>query len=465
MPVASQLPLLPYGEVVRNMKKTDSDTHSSQLSLEVTVDDDSSTHLREFLSKNYKDLLGASFYDSFSRKKLGEVIENYLLDRQHLVPTGHDPTQYAKEMTKEIAGLGPLDDIITCVNVSNIMVNGPKEIKIETPAGEEMTDIKFDSEEHLQLIVKKILNLAGAPSATIANPIVEAMLDDIRITVTIPPVSDGETYMTIRKHSSFELTREIALDSGMITEDGLELCQLLIEGGANVFVVGPTNSGKTHFVKFLAGYICDERIITAEDVRELRLKKRYPDKEVLSLLTRLTEDPSTNIGMARLLKVLMRHNPGRILVGEVRAEEAADLIEIFNTGHQGGIGTFHAFNAQKAVKRMLQMALRAGQNINADMLSKDIADCMDVVIAQRKLKDGSRKIIEIAEVLGYENGQPQVQRLFRFKSMAENGKKNFTHERDPDGYLSSDLAERMVLKGIDKNRLKKWVRPEVFESL
>jgi len=284
----------------------------------------------------------------------------------------------------EIVGLGPLQSLMSNNDITEIVVNGPFEVRIQKDGQWHLLEgVRFESEEHLQLIARKILNLADS-TVTLAQPIVDARLPDARVNVSIPPVARVGTTINIRKFPPLNLTEEAMIESGLLTEEMLDLLKILVKGAANIIVAGATGSGKTTLLKRLAEYIPDNlRILTIEDTEEMRLKSLYPHKHIVSFECRHTNNEETNIDMARLLKNALRQTPDRIITGEVRGPEAYIMIEAMNTGHDGGITTLHANSAADAIKRLVQMTLRSGLQLTPELIGQMIADVIDIVIFQR----------------------------------------------------------------------------------
>lgn len=416
------------------------------------------SHVTEKVREDHGSLLAHALVDISEREALRQAIHKIVLDEKVVVPD-LDSKDLAKQLVDEIAGLGPIESFMSDDTVTEVMINGPKIIYIEQNGKQQRTNVTFEDEEHLTRYVRKMLNLAGAVVNT-SNPIVDARLPNIRINVVIPPVARLGTTVTIRKFPPLNLSIEEMIRNGQGTEEMFELLDLCVQGGANIFIAGPTGSGKTTLLKVLAGFIPDlERTLSIEDTEEGRLYELYPDKHFVPLECRFTDKDETNIDMARLLKSALRMYPYRLIVGEVRGPEANIMIESFNTGHDGSFATGHANGAVQALRRIMQMILRAGLQVSAEMIMETVCSAINIVVFQKKLKDGTRRITEIIEVRGSENGHPIIQNIYAYRESV--GK----FVRNKNGFISKDLADRMVLRRITREGLEKWVRKEDLDVI
>ncbi len=368
--------------------------------------------VRTYLTENHRTTFGQAIMSQEAKEELFDHIYYYLISENVPLFENLSLREFVHIVVDELAGLGPLEPLMKNDHIMEIMVNGPNEVYVDENGQLKLIpDIKFESEEHLQLIARKILNAARA-TVSLSKPTVDARLPESRIQVTIPPVARNGTTITIRKFPPLNLTEERMVASGMMTWDMLDLLKVLIQGGANMVICGSTGAGKTTLIKRLAEYIPeDARILTIEDTEEMRLKNLYPQKHIVSMECRLTDKEETTIDMGKLLKSALRQRPDRILVGEVRGPEAFIMLEALNTGHSGGLTSLHANNAKDAVKRLVQMTLRAGLQLSSEIIGQIVSDTIDIVIFQQRLPNGKRVIREIVEVLGYKDGKASFSRF------------------------------------------------------
>lgn len=429
------------------------------------VSEDAIKFVRDKLSLEHGNDLSRAFYDIAIRDKLEGSVRRYIHENDNLKDNGNKAVkEQAKEMVEEIVGLGPIDSLMHDDSIIEVMVNGPKEVYVEDHEGMRLTNIKFHDDEHVLSIARKMLNFANE-SVTEAKPICDARLSDVRLNVVIPPISRIGTTITIRKYPPINLSTENIIQSGLMTRDMFRLTSTLVKGGANILVVGSTGAGKTTTIKLLCGEIPEhERTLTIEDTEELRLKLMYPSKHIVSLECRFTGKEETTVDIAKLLKSSLRMRPSRIIVGEVRSLEAIDLIEIFNTGHDGGLSSLHANSARDAVTRLVQMILKNGLPLSTETIGQMVSRAIDIIVFQEKLEDGSRRITEIIELLGFENGLPVANTLYKYQitdaEFLENGRFKFIghHEEGEDCTISSELLAKVYKKGVRRNEVSKWVK-------
>ena len=275
-------------------------------------------------------------------------------------------------------------------------------------------DQSFESERRLEDIIQKIVGLAGR-EVNQANPIVDTRLPDgSRVNVVLPPISRTGAIVTIRKFSKTPMTIEQLIKFGSITQDIADILEKLIKAKYNVFICGGTGSGKTTFLNALSNYIPKgERIITIEDSAELQITGV---ENLVSLETRNSN--STGVGQISirdLIKSSLRMRPERIIVGEVRGAEALDMLQAMNTGHDGSLSTGHANSTKDMLSRLETMVLQGAEGLPLEAVRQQIASAIDVIIHLSRLRDHSRKTMEITEVVGYEKGEIKLNPLFVFE--------------------------------------------------
>lgn len=313
-----------------------------------------------------------------------------------------------------IRGLGILDEILADDSITEVMINGPDHIFVEHAGRLYRLNKKFDNERQLEDIIQKIVGKAGK-EVNQANPIVDTRLPDgSRVNVVLPPVSLSGPIVTIRKFSKTPMTVEMLLKYGSLTREAAAFLEKLIRAKYNIFISGGTGSGKTTFLNALSNFIPrDERIITIEDSAELQIKNI---ENLVSLETRNANTSGRGeISIRDLIRSALRMRPERIVVGEVRGAEALDMLQAMNTGHDGSLSTGHANSTRDMLSRLETMVLQGNDGLPLPAIRQQISSALDIIIHLSRLRDKSRRTMEITEVLGYENGEIQLNPLFVFK--------------------------------------------------
>lgn len=313
-----------------------------------------------------------------------------------------------------IRGLGILDEILADDSITEVMINGPDHIFVEHAGRLYRLNKKFDNERQLEDIIQKIVGKAGK-EVNQANPIVDTRLPDgSRVNVVLPPVSLSGPIVTIRKFSKTPMTVEMLLKYGSLTREAAAFLEKLVRAKYNIFISGGTGSGKTTFLNALSNFIPrDERIITIEDSAELQIKNI---ENLVSLETRNANTSGRGeISIRDLIRSALRMRPERIVVGEVRGAEALDMLQAMNTGHNGSLSTGHANSTRDMLSRLETMVLQGNDGLPLPAIRQQISSALDIIIHLSRLRDKSRRTMEITEVLGYENGEIQLNPLFVFK--------------------------------------------------
>ena len=315
-----------------------------------------------------------------------------------------------------IRGLGILDEILADDSITEVMINGPDHIFVEHAGRLYRLNKKFDNERQLEDIIQKIVGKAGK-EVNQANPIVDTRLPDgSRVNVVLPPVSLSGPIVTIRKFSKTPMTVEMLLKYGSLTREAAAFLEKLVRAKYNIFISGGTGSGKTTFLNALSNFIPrDERIITIEDSAELQIKNI---ENLVSLETRNANTSGRGeISIRDLIRSALRMRPERIVVGEVRGAEALDMLQAMNTGHDGSLSTGHANSTRDMLSRLETMVLQGNDGLPLPAIRQQISSALDIIIHLSRLRDKSRRTMEITEVLGYENGEIQLNPLFVFKEI------------------------------------------------
>ena len=318
------------------------------------------------------------------------------------------------QVYSSIRGLGILDSIMDDPNITEVMVNGPENVFVERNGRVERIPETFESERKLEDIIQRIVARAGR-EVNQANPIVDTRLaDGSRVNVVLPPVSLNGAILTIRKFSKTPMTIRQLIRYGSLTQEVADQLEMLVKAKYNIFISGGTGSGKTTFLNALSNYIpAGERIITIEDSAELQLA--HVDN-LVSLETRNANTSGVGeVSMRDLIKSSLRMRPDRIVVGEVRGPEALDMLQAMNTGHDGSLSTGHANSTADMLSRLETMVLTGASGLPLPAVRSQIASAVDIIVHLSRLRDHSRKTVEITEVLGVENGAIQLNPLYVFE--------------------------------------------------
>lgn len=325
-----------------------------------------------------------------------------------------DRVRIVQQVYGSIRGLGLLDSLLADEAVTEVMVNGPDHIFVEKAGKVQRVPGSFESARRLEDIIQRIVGLAGR-EVNQASPIVDTRLTDgSRVNVVLPPIAlDGPT-VTIRKFSRDPMTIRRLIAYGSVTPEVAEFLQLLVEAKYNVFIAGGTGSGKTTFLNALSNFIGrDERVITIEDSAELQIDNV---DNLVRLETRNANVAGTGeVSIRDLIRSSLRMRPERIVVGEVRGAEALDMLQAMNTGHDGSLSTGHANSVEDMLSRLETMVLQASATLPLEAIRQQIASALDIVIHLSRLRDHSRRTMEISEVVGYRDGQIVLNTLFQFE--------------------------------------------------
>lgn len=354
-------------------------------------------------------------YSNLSDEELLEEIEKIVLRKTEDIYMSIDLKIKLTDMVfSSIRGLGILDSILSDDSITEVMINGPDNIFIEKNGRLIELDQKFESQRRLYDIIQRIVGSAGR-EVNEANPIVDTRLKDgSRVNVVLNPVALNGPIVTIRKFSKVPMSIDKLIQYGSITADIAEKLELLVRAKYNIFISGGTGSGKTTFLNALSNYIPkDERVITIEDSAELQIKGL---KNLVTLETRNANTAgSGQITIRDLIKTSLRMRPERIIVGEVRGPEALDMLQAMNTGHDGSLSTGHANSTRDMLSRLETMVLSGATGLPLEAVRQQIASAIDIIIHLARLRDKSRKTMEITEVVGYENGKILLNPLYVFE--------------------------------------------------
>ena len=319
-----------------------------------------------------------------------------------------------QQVYSSIRGFGLLDTIISDDTITEVMINGHENVFIEQDGHLFKLDKQFESQRRLEDVIQRIVGLAGR-EVNQANPICDTRLPDgSRVNVVLPPISLCGPILTIRKFSKTPMTIEKLIQYGSITQEIAEKLELLVKAKYNIFISGGTGSGKTTFLNALSNFIPkDERIITIEDSAELQIKNI---DNLVSLEARNSNASGAGqVTIRDLIKSSLRMRPERIIVGECRGGETLDMLQAMNTGHDGSLSTGHANSTEDMLSRLETMVLQGSAGLPLEAIRQQIASAVDIIIHLSRLRDKSRKTMEITEVIGYENGRIKLNPLYVFE--------------------------------------------------
>ncbi|WP_299121302.1 CpaF family protein [uncultured Eubacterium sp.] len=344
-----------------------------------------------------------------------------------------------------IKGLGVIEELLDDDTITEIMVNGAKNIFIERYGTIEKIDSEIESEEKLNDIVQQIVGDTNR-RVNESTPIVDTRLKDgSRVNVVLPPISLDGTILTIRKFAKEEIKIEDLIRWQSISREASEFLRKLVETGYNIFISGGTGSGKTTFLNVLSNFIPkDSRVITIEDSAELQIKSI---KNIIRMEARApNSDGENSITIRDLIKTSLRMRPDRIIVGEVRGEEALDMLQAMNTGHDGSMSTGHSNSPGDMLSRLETMVIM-GIEMPLKAVRAQIASGIDVIVHLGRLRDRSRRVLEIDEVQGIIDGEIQLEKIFEFKEIGENnGKIVGRLERTDNTFLHVEKLEAGGIK-------------------
>ncbi len=362
--------------------------------------------------------------------------------------------QLSREILDEIFGLGPLEPLLKDPTISDILVNRFDRVYVERAGKLEITGLSFKDNQHLMQIIDRIVSRIGR-RVDESSPMVDARLQDgSRVNAIIPPLALDGACLSIRRFGRDPITARNMLDNKTLTEPMLEMLSAMVKGRLNLLISGGTGAGKTTVLNVLSGYIPNsERIVTIEDAAELQLKQEH----VVRLETRPPNiEGKGSVRMRQLVINSLRMRPDRIVVGEVRGEEAFDMLQAMNTGHEGSLTTVHANSPRDALSRVENMVSMANLNIPERAIRQQISNAVHAVVQVARLSDGSRKVITVSEVIGMDGDTITLQDIFVFdrSGIDESGKvRGVFHSTG----LLPHFAERLATAGC---RLS----PALFES-
>ena len=395
------------------------------------------------------DMIDLSLLDTLTepemRAEIAKVTEGLLWEEFQNAPLNlAERKRMLSEIQDEVIGLGPLEPYVKDPTVNDILVNGYNQVYVERAGKLEMTPARFRDDDHLRKIIDRIVSLVGRRIDE-SQPLCDArLLDGSRVNAVIPPLAIDGPSLSIRKFSKDPLEVQDLINFKAMTPQMAELLDAIVQARLNVLISGGTGSGKTTLLNCLSRFIPEnERIVTIEDAAELQLKQDH----VVRLETRPANiEGRGEIDQRELVKNCLRMRPDRIIVGEVRAAEALDMLQAMNTGHDGSLTTIHANSPRDAMMRLETMVSMAGLNLSPISMKRYISSAVDVVIQATRLVDGARKVISIQEITGMEGEMITMQEIFAFEQT------NVDKEGRVEGYhtargIRPKFAEKMERMG------------------
>lgn len=367
--------------------------------------------IREELREKIRGEVSAGFHTS--DEELYEMIDRVILEKgsREYLPL-KERMELRTGLFNSFRKLDILQQLIDDPQITEVMINGPNQVFIERSGSMEQWGQKFDSQEQLEDMIQQMVSRVNR-TVNVASPIADARLPDgSRVHVVLPPVSLDGPAVTIRKFPR-RITMDMLIESGSVSQEAADFLKKLVRSGYNMFISGGTNSGKTTFLNALSAYIPqDERVITIEDSAELQIQQV---KNLIRLETR-TANPQGEgaITIGDLIRASLRMNPDRIIVGEVRGKEALELLNSYNTGHDGGLSSGHANSPKDMLSRLETMVLM-GADLPLAAIRNQIASALDILIHLGRIQDKSRKVLWIVEVDNYEDGEIRLHTLYRFE--------------------------------------------------
>jgi pilus assembly protein CpaF len=396
-------PNVPASSLVDERKKRADLAFKAQQELKTTIH-------RDLLNKVDLEKV-ATVRDERTRRQVLVVIQELVANLKTPL-SGPEKERLSLEVLDEVFGLGPLEPLLQDPTISEILVNGYKDVFVERGGMLEETRIMFKDNAHLSHIIDKIVSAVGR-RVDESSPMVDARLaDGSRVNVVIPPLAIDGPHLSIRRFGHIPITEDDLLATETLTEPMLELLKGAVKSRLNIIVSGGTGAGKTTMLNVLSGYIPNnERIVTIEDSAELQLKQRH----VVRLECRPANVEGKGAVMQRQLVInSLRMRPNRIIVGEVRGEEALDMLQAMNTGHDGSLTTVHANSPRDAIARVETMALMANLNLPEKAIRAQIAAAVTLVVQVSRFNDGTRRVTHITEITGMEDEVVSMQDVFLF---------------------------------------------------
>jgi pilus assembly protein CpaF len=377
---------------------------------------DTHTELKVELHQRLLNIINLQALDKMSRQQIeaevGDIVYEELSKQNHAL-NNSERKALVSDVLDELLGLGPIEPLLKDPTITDILINGYNQVFVERYGVLERTAVRFKDERHLLRIIQKIVSAVGRRIDE-SSPMVDARLaDGSRVNAIVPPLAIDGASMSVRKFARVPISMERLIEIGSIPAQVAEVLQAVVKARRNVLISGGTGSGKTTMLNAMSAFVDGrERIVTIEDSAELQLQQEH----VVRLETRPPNiEGRGEITQRDLVKNALRMRPDRIIVGEVRAGEAFDMLQAMNTGHDGSMTTVHANTARDALSRVEQMIGMSGIDIPARSARAQIASAIHVVIQIGRLSDGRRKLLSLSELTGMEGDVVTMQEIFRFR--------------------------------------------------
>jgi len=375
------------------------------------------------------------------------------LSEEHIALSAAERAQLIQDVTDDTLGYGPIDRFLHDPGITEVMVNGPKMVYIERRGKLERTDVEFVDEDHLRRTIDKIVSQVGRRIDE-ASPMVDARLPDgSRVNAVIHPVAIGGPFLTIRRFSKDPYTVDDLINFGTLTPQVAHFLDACVRGQLNVVISGGTGTGKTTLLNVVSSFIPDnDRIVTIEDAKELRLSQTH----VCSLESRPPNvEGQGEVKIRELVRNSLRMRPDRVIVGEARGPEALDMLQAMNTGHDGSLTTVHSNSPRDTLSRIETMTLMGGIELPVRAIREQMASALDLIVHLSRLRDGSRRITNVAEVLGMEGDTIVLQDVYSF---------DFGMGVDEDGRFLGRLKSTGIRPNFSERLADSGVKlePELF---
>lgn len=378
------------------------------------------------------------------RREVAQILESLVVGESTPMSL-QERERLALEVLDEVFGLGPLEPLLADPTVSDILVNTYKHVYVERRGMLEATSIQFRDDAHVMSIIDRIVAAIGR-RVDESSPMVDArLIDGSRVNAIIPPLAIDGPCLSIRRFGHDRLAAADLIQNNSLTHQMLEMLQGCVKARLNILISGGTGAGKTTFLNVLSSYISNrERIVTIEDAAELQLNQEH----VVRLETRPPNIEGKGAVYQRQLMInSLRMRPDRIVIGEVRGEEALDMLQAMNTGHDGSLTTIHANSPRDALSRLETMVAMAGLNLPDTAIRRQIASAIDLVVQVTRLSDGTRKVTSLAEITGMEGDIVTMQDIFMFRKRGIKETGEVLGDFEPSG-IRPKFAERLTVTGV-----------------
>lgn len=406
-------------------------------------------NLKVELHRRLLDLINLSALEKMTRPQIeteiGELVHEQLALQKHAL-NQEERKRLVADILDELLGLGPLEPLLQDPSITDILVNGHETVFVERGGVLECVETRFKDERHLLRIIQKIVSAVGR-RVDESSPFVDARLPDgSRVNAIVPPLAVDGSLLSIRKFAKIPISMAKLAEYGSVPPEIAEVLGGIVRGRRNVLISGGTGSGKTTLLNAMSSFIDErERVVTIEDSAELQLQQRH----VARLETRPPNiEGKGEIGQRELVKNALRMRPDRIIVGEVRAGEAFDMLQAMNTGHDGSMTTVHANTPRDALSRLEQMIGMSGIDISPRSARAQIASALHVVVQIGRLSDGRRRLLSLSEIVGMEGEVVTMQEIFRFKMMGRDENNNVIGHFEATG-IRPKMMDELSAHGIN----------------